>query len=253
MYNINDLVVIKDDPKQIIYKIININDQGVELKGYKHRFILSVSLDKIELAPYNLIQKSDDYDKKYLKHFQQIKHRNKKHLFGRVLHIDGDIDYLRNCEELYKVCGVPVNSIYMKEEEIPLYIEKIIQIITPDIIVITGHDYYKGVNKKDINNYENSKYFGDTIRIIRKYFNNVVIIAGACHSHYEYLMGQGANFATSPGRIETHTFDPAITAIKVATTSQNKLVDFDQFIKYIEGKRDAIGGIETYGKMKYLY
>ena len=57
-------------------------------------------------------------------------------------------------------------------------------------------------------------------------------------------MGQGANFATSPGRIETHTFDPAITAIKVATTSQSKLVDFDQFIKYIER--------ETNNKIAYL-
>lgn len=253
MFEINQLVVLVDDPKQIIYKIININEETIELKGYKHRSILSIDKSKIKLAPKELIQKADDLEKIYIKHFKQIKQRNKKHLFGRVLHIDGDIDYLNNCVELYNACNVNVISIYMNEKETPKYIEDIINKITPDIIVITGHDYFKGNERKDINNYENSKYFGETIRNIRKHFSDVVIIAGACHSHFEYLMGQGANFATSPARIETHTFDPAITAIKIATTSKNKIVDFNQIIKYIEGKKDAIGGIETYGKMKFLY
>ena len=41
-------------------------------------------------------------------------------------------------------------------------------------------------------------------------------------------------------------------AIKIATTSCNKIVDFRQITKYIENGRDAIGGVETYGKMKLL-
>lgn len=253
MFEINQLVILIDDPKQIIYKIINVNEDCVLLKGYKHRSIFSVSKNKIKLATEDLIQKSNEFDRKYLNHFKQIKQRSKKHLFGRVLHIDGDLEYLKNCVELYNACGVNVIDIYINEKELPIYIEEIVKKTTPDIIVITGHDYYKGPERKEINNYENSKYFGEAIRIIRKNFSDVIIIAGACHSHFEYLMGQGANFATSPARIETHTFDPAIVAVKIATTSKNKIVDFNQILKYIEGKKDAMGGIETNGAMKFLY
>ena len=80
-----------------------------------------------------------------------------------------------------------------------------------------------------------------------------MIIAGACESHFEYLIGQGANFASSPARINIHTYDPAVTAIKVASTPVNKMVEYQGVIKYIEGGSDAIGGIETYGKMKIIY
>ena len=253
MWEINQLVVLVDDPKQLIYKITKTYDDIIELKGYKHRSILKIQKDAIKEAPLELIKKSDDLEKKYIDHFKQMKQRNKKHLFGRVLHVDGDEEYLNNCIQLYNACNISVISIYMNEKEVYKYIEKIIETCTPDIVVITGHDYYNGQEIKDVDNYENSKYFGKTIRNIRKHFSDVVIIAGACNSHYEYLMGQGANFATSPGRIETHTFDPAIIAIKVATTSKNKIVDFSQILKYIEGKNKAVGGIETNGKMKFLY
>ena len=131
-------------------------------------------------------------------------------------------------------------------------IEKIILEITPDIIVFTGHDQYYGENIKDLDNYENSKYFIKAIRVVRKHFLDVVIIAGACSSHFEALIGSGANFASSPKRVNTHTYDPAICAIKVATTPYDQRVDFRNIYKYIENGKDAIGGIETNGKMKLL-
>ena len=132
-------------------------------------------------------------------------------------------------------------------------IEELLLHLTPDIIVITGHDAFDETNILDINAYENSKVFGEVVRIIRKHFFDVVIIAGACCSHYEYLIAQGANFASSPKRINTHTYDPAVVAIKVASTSVNKMVDFQEIIKYIEGGRDAIGGVQTNGKMRIIY
>ena len=94
----------------------------------------------------------------------------------------------------------------------------------------------------------------DASRVVRRKFNNneVVIIAGACGSHFEALIGSGANFASSPKRVNTHTYDPAIVAIKVASTSYNRLIDFNDIIKYIENGRDAIGGIESNGKMRLI-
>ena len=81
---------------------------------------------------------------------------------------------------------------------------------------------------------------------------DVIIIAGACGSNFEALIANGANFASSPKRINIHTYDPAVIAIKCATTSCNKTINFESVLKYIENGRSAYGGIETKGKMKLL-
>lgn len=126
--------------------------------------------------------------------------------------------------------------------------------LTPDIVVITGHDLYNGKGFKELSNYRNTKHFMDAVRMIRKHFNSdsMTIIVGACGSNFEALIASGANFSSSPKRINIHTYDPAVIAIKVATTSINQTVDFGQVLKYIENKKDAFGGIETKGKMKVL-
>ena len=105
-----------------------------------------------------------------------------------------------------------------------------------------------------LNNYENTNKYIKALRIIRQRFNSdsVIVIAGACCSHFEALIANGANFASSPKRIHIHTYDPAVIAIKCATTSCNQTIDFNNLIKYIENGKDAYGGIETKGKMKLL-
>lgn len=253
VFEINQLVVLKKDVDKKIYRIKHINQSSVELIGYNFRSKIVIELEGIEPAPIGLIDEIKKKDIKLQNAIVKNKPRGNKYLFGRILHIDGDEDYLNSCLELYNKIGIKSQGIYMDEKEFPKNIEKYLLQITPDIIVITGHDNFNEKDKKDINNYEHSKIFGDTIRLIRKHFIDIVIIAGACKSHFEYLMGKGADFASSPGRINTHTFDPAIVAIKVATTSVNQTVEFRDIIKYIEGGAKAIGGIETKGKMKILY
>lgn len=253
MFEENDLVIVVDDPNKIVYKINKITDTLVELKGYKSRTKMVTSLDSLSKAPKELVDKCNQLDNKYKNAFKKTRFKSKKYLYGRILHIDGDKEYLDSCLELYHDAKVPVTGIYIDEKKLPDYIEEIINVITPDIIVITGHDIYNKKEIKNVDNYENSKTFGQSIRKIRKHFSDTVIIAGACESHFEYLIGQGANFASSPARINIHTYDPAVTAIKVASTPVNKMVEYQSIIKYIEGGSDAIGGIETYGKMKIIY
>lgn len=93
------------------------------------------------------------------------------------------------------------------------------------------------------------------IRKIRTRYkkDDLVIIIGACASHYEALIANGANFASSPGRINIHTYDPAVVASKIATTSCNKVVDYESIVKHIIDGKKAIGGIETKGKMRIIY
>ena len=175
--------------------------------------------------------------------------RKTKVLTGTILHIDGDKEYLKSCMSFYKKVNVFAWGIYIKEKEVKQKILKILEELSPDIVVITGHDAYNGQGIKDLNNYENSKVYIDIVRTIRSKHSkeNLVVIVGACASHYEALIASGANFASSPGRINIHTYDPAVVAIKVATTSCNKTIDFDSVAKHmIDGKKAIAQGI-VYG------
>lgn len=253
---VDDLVTFKKDSEPVIYIIKEITDVDVLIKGYTHRIIRRVRLHEIEKVSNNLLEKEKMIKTKYERNILTNKKTRTSvtTLFGRILHIDGDQEYLDSCLELYNEVGVPATGIYIKENELKDKIENIILTLTPDIVVITGHDVYNGKGIKDLNNYENTTNFIEAIRVIRKHFNQdvMVVVAGACGSNFEALIANGANFASSPKRINIHTYDPAVIAIKVASTSCNKTIDFNYCLSLIEKGREAFGGIETKGKMKML-
>ncbi len=77
-------------------------------------------------------------------------------------------------------------------------------------------------------NYKNTDKFIDAVRTARKYENShekLAIIAGACQSNYEELIRAGANFASSPKRVNIHALDPAIVASSLAFSDKNKNID----------------------------
>lgn len=253
-FKIKDYVKIKN--QKDIYTIEEIKDDNVLLKALTCRCMIYEKLDNITQASSLEV---DDIINKEKETIQKIKtisslRNSSKLIYGTILHIDGDKEYLESCLSLYKELNIFANGIYIKEEDVKNKIESLILELTPDIVVITGHDIYNGRGIKDINNYKNTGHFKDALRIIRRHFNqeNMTVIVGACASHFEALIAAGANFSSSPKRINIHTYDPAIIAIKVATTSINQNVDFEQTLKFIENKKDAFGGIETKGKMKIL-
>lgn len=253
---IGDLVIIKEEVSPIIYIIEEIDGMCVYLKGSNYRVRLKKNIDELVLAPIEIINKEKIKNEKYEKKIknQNFQRGSKTPIFGRILHIDGDPNYLESCMNLYKEVGIYAEGIYIKEKDVKNKIEKIITKTTPDVIVITGHDIYNGKGKHDLSNYENTSHFIDALRIIRKryYLDQVTVIIGACCSNFEALIANGANFASSPKRINIHTYDPAVIAIKVASTSIDRLIDFDSCIKLIENGKNAFGGVETKGKMKLL-
>lgn len=180
------------------------------------------------------------------------------YLPGRVLHIDGDDNYLDRCMEFYKQMGIQANGLSMDEKAISNQIIELLTEYRPDIVVITGHDaYYARKNdKKDMNNYQNTLYFLNAVKEARKYEKNqdkLIIIAGACQSNYEELIKAGANFASSPKRINIHALDPAIIASSLAFSDKNQSIDLLKLIDKTKYGSDGMGGIITNGTMYVGY
>ena len=120
----------------------------------------------------------------------------------------------------------------------------------------TNHIFsYNNKGIKDLNNYINSRYFFNTCRIIRSKYSkdHIFLIAGACQSNFEAMIASGCNFAMSKKRVNIHALDPAIVAIKAATTPFDKILYPKEIFDYTVSKNNGIGGIESYGKMRLLF
>lgn len=174
---------------------------------------------------------------------------------GRVLHVDGDASYLRKCLDLYQKFGIPVNGVYCNEKEMPQRIGSLLDHYRPDILVVTGHDAYsksKGP-MSDINAYRHSQDFVQTVREARKkvsHLDQLVIFAGACQSHFESIIQAGANYASSPSRVNIHALDPVYIVGKVSFTAyMENLHVWDVLRNTLTGEK-GLGGIETKGVLR---
>ncbi|MFD1066928.1 sporulation peptidase YabG [Oceanobacillus locisalsi] len=174
---------------------------------------------------------------------------------AKVLHIDGDPSYLRKCIQLYQRIGLQVHGVHFAETEMSFQIKDLLQKIQPDIMVITGHDaysQYKG-SKHDLSAYRHSKYFVEAVREARNIYPNLdelVIFAGACQSHFESLIRAGANFASSPSRVNIHALDPVYIAAKVAYTSFMESVSVWEALRNTLTGEKGLGGIQTRGLLR---
>lgn len=250
---IGDIVIYKKDDLKQLYVINKINDQRCIISGLNYRIIREVDVIQIEKASSKFIEKVSNDNKKYRnKIINSLERGNNNFVLGKVLHLDGDEKYLNKCLELYKELGVYSYGVCLDEEEMYKKILSYMYEVNPDIVVVTGHDFFEGQDKKDLANYKNTNNFIKVIKEIRKVNQTCCIIAGACQSNFEALIANGADFASSPGRINIHVFDPAVIAVKVASTSFRQLVSVEGIYKYIENGRKAFGCVQTLGKMKII-
>jgi spore coat assemly protein len=174
---------------------------------------------------------------------------------GRVLHLDGDPSYLKKCLSLYEKIGVPVTGIHCNEKEMPGKIGQLIDYYRPDILVITGHDAYSKAKGKvtDINAYRHSKHFVQTVREARRkipHLDQLVIFAGACQSHFESLIHAGANFASSPSRVNIHALDPVYIVAKISFTPFMERINVWDVLRNTLTGEKGLGGIETKGVLR---
>jgi spore coat assembly protein len=193
-----------------------------------------------------------------LKQQKYKEYKNKDMIFGRpgkILHVDGDAEYLEVCLKTYKQLSLDAIGRVIPEKDQPNEIVNLVKEVKPDIVVITGHDgMVKGITDYiNLSNYRNSKYFVESVMALRTYnsnYDDLVIFAGACQSCYEAILDAGANFASSPNRVLIHCLDPVLVSEKVAYTNIENVVAIEDVIQNTITGLTGIGGLQTRGKYR---
>lgn len=253
-FDIGDLVTRKSYNHDLVFIVTDVIDDIYYLKGSNVR--LCADSPEEDLEKYEK-DKTDKEEEKFMARIKPTNDLDRTDYFympGKILHIDGDKDYLNKCLKYYDEANIWAMGICEKEENVQLYIQDWLKEYRPNIVIITGHDaYYKKVgNKDDLNSYKNSANFVEAVREARKYeqsHDKLIIIAGACQSDYEELIRAGANFASSPKRINIHALDPAIIATKMSLSDINKDIDLKKILEQTKYGSSGIGGIITKGTM----
>ncbi|WP_226038379.1 sporulation peptidase YabG [Aquibacillus saliphilus] len=275
-FTTGELVTRSSYNHDVLFRVITIDNDIVLLHGEDIRLEADAKVDdlvkvedrELEKRKKKIKEKEDYSFRLFRQDYQLMKEKreyestsgynhtaNYFQIPARVLHLDGDRLYLKKCIDLYQRIGLQVHGVHLDEKEMPTEIGSLVEKIQPDIIVITGHDAFlrnKG-SKKDIRAYRHSKYFAETVREARKVVPNLdqlVIFSGACQSHFESLIRAGANFASSPARINIHALDPVYIAAKIAFTPfMEKVKVYDALRNTMTGEK-GLGGVETKGLLR---
>ena len=260
MFKIGDYVTRKSYNNDILFVIVNISNNIADLKGVDVRLYADSNLDDLEIASTDIVSKTDINDREEALKIKDMFSLNRGEYFylpGRVLQLDGDKNYLKRCIDFYKDLHLEAYGVNLDEDDFEKEVINCLEKYKPDILVITGHDSFKrNKDKKEIDSYQNSLNFVKTVLKAREYERNqdkLIIIAGACQSFYEDLIKAGANFASSPKRVNIHALDPAIIASAVALSPKNKEIDLIKLLSKTHYGSDGIGGIICNGVMYVGY
>lgn len=278
---VGDLVIRKKHGGDIVFKVMgrSLDEEGREvytLRGMHLRLLADALPDDLEKVDAEHLKQeiirsenmhNESMRRVLMRRGLEVEQREfgraeagKKYDFfdvpGRVLHLDGDDDYLKMCLKTYNQLNIHAEGRYIEEDKQPESLLPLLKEYRPDILVVTGHDALIGGGKKgfrDINNYRTSKYFVRSAQIAREFQpsrDDLVIFAGACQSYFEAILAAGANFASSPTRIFIHAYDPVFIAEKVAFTPISKTVDISDAITASVTGAEGVGGVETRGKFR---
>ena len=244
MFNVGDLVTRKSYNNDVVFEIVEINNDIYNLRGFFVRLSADSTID-------DLCKDVSDEFRPCLDQYMELNRDEFFYLPGRILHFDGDEIFLKKCMDFYKKNHIKAYGFCMKENEFCNNVINYLDKYNSDILVLTGHDaFYR--KKRNNNNYKNTDYYVSAIREARKYeksHQKLLIVAGGCQSNYEDLIKAGANFASSPKRINIHALDPAIVAGSLSFSDKNKPIDLINILKKTKYGSEGMGGIITNGTM----
>jgi len=268
--NIGRIVARRSYNQDLFLKIVDIKKVGKErvavLGGLNYRLLADASFDDLveknekEVVHYQLADSQEVY-KRFRKVVYDRKFKVEEEYFelpGRILHLDGDGEYLEQCLRTYKQLGLQARGICKSEAEQPKAVARALSENPTDILVLTGHDsLLKGkTNLKSLDSYRSSSFFVQSVLEARKIQPNkdaLVIFAGGCQSNFEAIIGAGANFASSPKRMLIHALDPVFLVESIALTPIDRTVSLKDILQHTVTGIDGVGGIETRGQMRRGY
>lgn len=267
---VGDIVARRSYGFDILFKVHDIvtkKEAGtiIYLKGLHYRLFADAPESDVVKVPMNKVnEEMRSFEKKIFRKTRPIPKKflpqrgeyRKFKLPGKVLHIDGDKDYLDMSMKYYKEQGISAVGKLVPEPDQPRLIRALLDESKPDIVVITGHDSMQkqgGEGEDSQDRYRNSKHFIEAVKEARKYqrsLDELVIIAGACQSYYEGILSAGANFASSPARILIHALDPVLLCRQIAFTPTDTTAPIEDVLKGTTSGAKGIGGIQTRGKFR---
>lgn len=291
-FKIGDIVARKSYGCDVFFKIIDISEtEGgniFTLKGISYRIEADAPEDDLEKQPESKVREYKERSFRMAEadtrnswgvergggsyYFNRYRGYSKKAYYrdtskdnndrfkrpGKILHLDGDEEYLDDCIKEYSKLGLDVIGRYVPEKDQPSKVVGLLKEYRPDILVLTGHDSITGGqdNYANLNAYRTSKYFIEAVKEARSYISDMdtlVIFAGACQSMYSELIKAGANFASSPHRDLIHALDPVKVCQKIAFTGIEKVLSAEEVISNTITGKNGIGGVQTRGKFREGY
>lgn len=272
--SVGDIVGRKSYGKDIMFRVVAIDEstQKTILKGLEWRLVADAPLDDLELIQEGEIEamrwRRQQEGQLRIELIHQRRQAGNKtvrdgersgffEIPGRVVHLDGDKEYLQLCLDFYQKLGIPATGIFMQEKKMPEKVVPLLREYPAEILVITGHDSYKSSSQDPANlaNYRNSAYFVEAVQNVRRFYernrDSLIIFAGACQSNFEAIMKAGANFASSPERVNIHAFDPVYVAERAAFTSIRDTISLLEMVEHTKAKQAGIGGIDSLGTFRF--
>jgi spore coat assembly protein len=269
-----DLVVRKSYGGDIVFRVADFAEQGAVLRGTDYRLLADAPLhDLVQVrnpdelsgtrkariqAIESIRRMQEERDRITVTetlHETSPRRQPYFELPGKVLHLDGDANYLKKSMLVYGQLRIPAEGMHCHESQMPQLLVRMLPRVRPDIVVITGHDgvLKQRENLQHLGNYKNSLNFVHAVRVARDYERNLdslIVVAGACQSHFESLLQAGANFASSPARIMIHALDPVYVAVRSAFTPFRNAIDVADVISHTISGIEGVGGIETMGRFR---
>ena len=100
-FNVGDFVTRNSYHNDVLFKIIKIEDGTAYLKGVELRLVADSPVNDL-MKVENLEKDSDDFDELENKCADEIRNQDYFYLPGKILHLDGDGEYLDRCMKFYK-------------------------------------------------------------------------------------------------------------------------------------------------------
>lgn len=272
---LGDLVVRKSYGGDVLFRIAALLQQTAVLRGTDYRLLADAPVGDLEpvrnpdelRGPRTARVQASESVRRMQEERLQFKDRKDvdaapagqgKPYFempGKVLHLDGDANYLKKSMAVYSQLRIPAEGIHCHESQMAAAVADLLPRVRPDIVVITGHDgvFKNRSNYELLTSYKNSNNFLQAVRTARSYDksrDSLIVVAGACQSHFEALMSAGANFASSPARIMIHALDPVYVAVRAAFTPFRETIDLPDVISNTISGMRGVGGVESLGKYR---